>query len=229
MMNTPRSTAALTQPPKAMALLALLALLSVLPPHGAAAHPVTYKGGAALALMSQGEMNLWEANYSLSRSVAVGADYLHLGGGEGARLGLARANLLVHRWLGQGSQGNLYLLGGGGWGERGGARGWAWLAGLQADYETPRFYTALMARAVGDRDLTPQDLSYQALYRVGVAPYVARADELQAWLVLQAAHSSAMSGAPTVTALMRMFYRQALWEVGADTEGRPWLHLMAHF
>ena len=220
-----------THPLRALALtLALTLTLTItlaLRQPTASAHPVTFQGGTAFALMSQGDMTLWEANHSLSRAVAIGADYLRLGDKE--RLGFARANLLVHRWLGEGSQGNLYLLGGVGGGERGGAPGWAWLGGVQADYETPHLYTALMARAVGGPSLSPGDLGYQALYRAGFAPYVAPADGLQSWLVFQVSRDSSMSGPLTVTALMRMFYRQALWEIGADTEGRPWLHLMTHF
>ena len=87
----------------------------------------------------------------------------------------------------------------------------------------------LIARALGDRDPSISELSYHALYRFGAAPYVARSSELQAWLVAQLSYHSEMSGPPPLTLLMRVFHRSALWELGADTEGRPWLQLMAHF
>ena len=201
------------------------------------AHPVTFEGGTSVSLVNQRGLSLWHANYSVNARAALGLDYMLLGeGGDATRIGLARLNLLLKRWLGRGSQGNLYLLTGLGGGysdtsaERGGRAPWPmWMTGVQADYETQRVYTALIARALGDRDPSIRELSYHALYRFGAAPYVARSSELQAWLVAQLSYHSEMSGPPPLTLLMRVFHRSALWELGADTEGRPWLQLMAHF
>ena len=202
----------------------------------ATAHPVTFEGGSAVSLLSQPGMNLWHANYSLSSSFALGADYLSVGTNDATLLGLVRANYLVKRWLGAGRQGNLYLLsgaGGGQWtaasGERERRPGWAWMYGLQADYETRQMYTAFMARWLGDHQGGWERAPLHALYRFGVAPYVARSNALQAWFVAQLSYHREMDELPNLTLLMRLFMRTALWEVGADTQGRPWLHLMAHF
>ncbi len=201
------------------------------------AHPVTFEGGVAISIMSQPGVNLWHANYSLSSKLALGVDYMRVGEAGSSKLGLARLNTLVKRWMGRGSQGNLYLMTGIGvadWGHQSvdGSNDQfreAWMIGVQTDYETQRFYTALIGRVLGDRDLTVKDVTVHALYRFGVAPYIARSNELQSWLVGQLTYHSEMSGPPSLTMLMRVFHRSALWELGADTEGRPWLQLMAHY
>lgn len=209
----------------------LCVVLSVVSPR-ASAHPVTFEGGVAVSVISQPGVRLWHANYSLSSSLALGADYLQLGGEEMAQVGLARLSVLLKRWMGRGSQGNLYLLTGGGvgaWGRGEGPLEVAWMAGFQADYETQRVYTALIARTLGGQDPSLERLAYHALYRFGVAPYIARSNEMQAWLVGQVSSHSGMEGPPLLTLLMRVFHRSALWELGVDLEGRPWLQLMAHF
>lgn len=200
------------------------------------AHPVTFEDGIAISLLRQSGVTLWHANYSLSSSLSVGADYLRLGDQETTQFGLARVNYLVKRWLGKGRQGNLYLLTGAGVGKGGGAtKGdkddfrFAWMGGLQADFETQRVYTALIGRAIGDQEPSLNTLSYHALYRLGFAPYVAHSSELQSWLVGQVAYHNEMTGLPNFTLLMRVFHRSALWELGADLKGRPWIHIMAHF
>jgi hypothetical protein len=103
------------------------------------------------------------------------------------------------------------------------------MGGLQADYETQRVYTALIGRVLGDQSPSAGTLAYHALYRFGVAPYIAKSNELQAWLVGQVSYHGGMEGLPSPTLLMRVFHRSALWELGADLKGRPWLQLMAHF
>lgn len=197
-------------------------------------HPVTFEGGTAISMMSQPGVKLWHANYSLSSSIAMGADYMRLGATGETHIGLARLNILAKRWLGRGSQGNLYLLTGAGVANglhqkiENQLRG-TWMVGFQADYETQRIYTALVGRALGDQSPSLQSLSYHSFYRLGFAPYVARSNELQAWLVGQFTQHSARKGLPSFTLLMRVFHRSALWEIGADLEGHPWIHLMAHF
>jgi len=204
--------------------------------HSSFAHPVTFTDGVAVSLISQPGVNLWQANYSLSSSIALGFDYVRLGAEDPSRLGLARVNYLVKRWLGQRSQGNLYLLGGIGGGAWSSALSrdqspyrWVGMLGLQTDYETRKFYTALMARAFSDASLPASDSPFHIMYRAGLAPYQGRANELQMWLVGQLSYHQAMSGHPSLTLLMRLFIQTTLCEVGADLEGRPWIHLMAHF
>lgn len=200
-------------------------------PSSVEGHPVTFEDGVALSLTQQPKMTLWHANYSLSSSLSLGADYMRFGR-EPSRLALGRLNYLAKRWLGVGRQGNLYLLGGAGaaeWSADTDERGWAWMYGLQADFETRRIYTALISRWVGDDQGGWARPPLNAIYRFGLAPYIAKTNELQAWFVAQIAYQREQGLPPSLTLLMRLFMQTSLWEIGADTEGRPWLHLMAHF
>ena len=216
------------------ALLLFLSSLAPLSPE-VSAHPITFEDGVALSLTQQPGMILWYGNYSLSSSLSVGADYMRFGE-EASTLGLGRINYLAKRWLGIGRQGNLYLFGGAGFANwsadeapNGQEQSWAWMYGLQADFETRRIYTALITRWVGHAQGGWERPPLQALYRFGVAPYLAKTNELQAWFVAQLTRHRTQDGPPTLTLLMRIFMQTAMWELGADTEGRPWLHLMAHF
>lgn len=217
-------------------LLSILGTFTLLNP--VSAHPVTYEGGTAVSIINQHGVNLWHANYSLNSSFAVGVDYLTMSPAPAqtrSRYGLIRLNYLVKRWLKRGQQANVYLLSGVG-GETHSSfsadefnLSLAWMLGVQADYETRSFYTALMARGLGTHQRSIEQTQSHILYRIGFAPYQASTNELQPWLVGQVSSHQGLSEAPQFTLLMRFFVRSALWELGADTEGRPWLHFMAHF
>ena len=91
------------------------------------------------------------------------------------------------------------------------------------------------------------DLSLR--YRLGMAPYVGGMDELQTWLIVQldarppyyyrseaepldlvAARSYALPpNLLEVTPLMRFFYKNVLWEMGASIRGQFFTSLMLHY
>ena len=203
------------------------------------AHPVTFEDGWVISTINRPNMALWHLNYSINHRFAIGTDYMRWNHHHHPlELGLARANLLVKRWLGKGWQGNIYLLGGIGGGRWGPAftdhtlsNQWklAWMGGLQLDYETPVFYTALMGRLLGTTQMNGFNLPHHLIYRIGFAPYKGKYEQLQTWIVAQASYASLMEEQPSITMLMRFFYKTVLWEIGSDTLGRPWLHLMVHF
>jgi hypothetical protein len=103
------------------------------------------------------------------------------------------------------------------------------MGGIQLDYETPLFYTALVGRVFGTDQIDQFDPPHHLLYRLGFAPYKGKYDQLQTWIVAQMSYASLMKEQPSLTVLMRFFYKTVLWEIGSDTLGRPWLHLMVHF
>ena len=202
------------------------------------AHPVTFEGDWVISTINRPNMTLWHSNYSLNSRFSIGADYLRWHQDKTTEVALIRGNVLLKRWVGKGWQGNVYLLGGIGAGQ------WdkdigdhqesthlklSWLGGLQMDYETQVFYTALMGRVLGNQQLDYVTMPYHLIYRIGFAPYKGKYDQLQTWMVAQVSDTSLMNNQPSITMLLRFFYRTALWEIGADTLGRPWLHLMVHF
>jgi hypothetical protein len=123
------------------------------------------------------------------------------------------------------SQTNVYLLGSAGGetsdlAEKHLARG-----GLQLDFETIRFYTALRAQhMVGQTDKWTD-----FTFRLGLAPFEADYKSLQTLLVGQFMFMETKQGQMLKSvALLRFFYRSALWEFGADQDGLPWIQLMVH-
>ena len=127
---------------------------------------------------------------------------------------------------GDGSQANIYIIGGGGGGlfQNDTKTGLGYSA-LQLDFETMRFYTALMSRAVSDFE----DVSYNVMYRFGFAPYLAPYNSLQSWLVAQSVYTPDMDETLNFMLFLRFFYKTVLWELGGDLKGRPWIHIMIHY
>ena len=65
-------------------------------------------------------------------------------------------------------------------------------------------------------------------FRIGFAPYVAGMNALQTWMIVQLSYFQESKDQLIVTPLMRFFYRNALWEIGANLEGNFFLSLMTH-
>ena len=115
-------------------------------------------------------------------------------------------------------------MGGAGYGEFGGEEPTpAYYGSIQLDFETPRFYTALMGRSISDGDVYP----YQAIARSALH-LRAEYNALQAWLIGQVSYFPAMNDAPNFTTMLR-FLSYGVVGDRADLHGRPWLQLMVHY
>ena len=201
-------------------------MLSLLLSSAALAHPVTFEDGTALYLRASPKATTFEANYTLQRHFALGMTYAKvMSDSLYIDAVFLQANLLLKRWNFEKAQANLYLSGGYGYGfDRERSHSGRGLMAIQADFETDRFYTAFNGRVFYQDDTWP----YSLRYRLGFAPYLAEYKEVQSWLVLQSTYFPSLNPRPRLTLLMRFFYRSVLWEIGADTQGRPWLQLMVH-
>ena len=100
--------------------------------------------------------------------------------------------------------------------------------GLQTDYETQKIYTAANVTGFPSID-DVSDIPYMARYRFGIAPYIAKYDEFQIWVVGQVEYMPTMQDTPIVTPMLRYFYRTVLWETGVSLDGTYWFQMMAHF
>jgi hypothetical protein len=193
----------------------------------AKAHPVTFEGGTALYTVLRPSMSKVQINYSLSSKYALGLSYRRYKlGEEQIEVGHPQMNVLAWRHNGDAGQANLYLLSGVGYGQnKAKKQGFFYWLGAQTDYETRTFYTAFKAQVFKFREQEPYGLQY----RLGVSPYEAEYDELQSWIIGQIDYFPQMSSRIKITPMMRFFYQNALWEIGASIEGHIWLQLMAHF
>ncbi|MEC7242836.1 MAG: hypothetical protein VXW32_16500 [Myxococcota bacterium] len=198
----------------------------------ASAHPVTFTGGFAASSIHRPGMTHSQMNYTLHRKLAVGATHLRLRYLETPLEGsLGQMNVLLLRRNRSHSQANLYVSLGAGVvheGIRFGAP--LFLGGVQADFETDNFYTALMAMTAGTPDLfeSPDALPVSVRSRIGLLPFDSGFEALQAWAVVQVDYQRLHEDPWSTTPLLRFFYRNVLWEFGASLDGKPWLHLMFH-
>ena len=143
------------------------------------------------------KMTMSQVNYTIHRNVAVATSYVRMENPTGdLNMPVLHANILLKRWNAIGSQGNLYGLVGAGvdttslassqWTDD--IRGFV---GLQADYETQKIYTA--ANIIGFPSVKDMnDIPYMARYRFGIAPYIAKYDEFQIWVVGQVEYMPTM-------------------------------------
>jgi len=173
-----------------------------------------------------------QVNYTLSRHFAVGATYVRQDLlSEELEASAAQINILLYRRNRAASQANVYLSLGGGLRHDGFELGDPLVLGaLQLDYETDNFYTALVTHGVATAAHfdAPSTLPYSVRGRVGVLPFASDFDGLQAWAVLQADWAPAMREGVQLTPLLRIFYKNVLWEMGASMDGSPWLQMMVH-
>ena len=197
------------------------------------AHPVTFKGGLAVTSIHRPKMTMSQVNYTVHRNVAVATSYVRMENPTGdLNMPALHANILLKRWNAIGSQGNLYGLIGSGVNTTSISSKWTddirGFVGLQADYETQKIYTAANVTgfpSIGDFS----DIPYMARYRFGIAPYIAKYDEFQIWVVGQVEYMPTMQETPIVTPMLRYFYRTVLWETGVSLDGTYWFQMMAHF
>ena len=190
-------------------------------------HPVTFKDGSAFTMRSMPNNVSAEYNYTFHPQWAVTTSLLNRQiETEELKMGSIGLNSLVKRWNYKHSQANIYLLSTVSLRIEASPDDPVFGGGLQLDYETTTFYTAIRGNMHYVDGAQWSDLTY----RVGIAPYEAGYKSLQSWLIGQVMYMRAPNGYMLrPMGLLRFFYRTVLWEIGADSAGLPWLQLMVHF
>jgi len=201
----------------------LLLILGLNP--AAWAHPVIFEGGTVLSTMIYEDMSESVVTYSFNRQAAAGfqLDRLLMPMGD-TTWALAKLNILAKRWNGEDSQGNIYLMGGAGSLILNGDSEFAGKGTLQADWETRKIYTAVHYSRWFSENLETE--MYTA--RIGVAPFVAGYNDLHIWAMLQGQYNEDMNKNIQVMPLLRFFYKNVMWEVGASTRGNFFAQFMVH-
>ncbi len=195
----------------------------------AQAHPVIYQGGWVLSTDNMESFSGNQAMYSFSHRWSAGSNYWRLGIEEEEReVALLKLNHLLYRYNGENSQGNIYLHGGYGLADGNSAfnRTDAYLGGIEADWETRQIYTA--AKYYHFNMAGKQDVRmYQG--RIGFSPMLAKFEDLQSWVMLQGMVISDIEPKLMLTPMVRFFYHNILWEMGASVKGSWMLNLMVHY
>ena len=193
------------------------------------ANPVTFKGGYGIMPAYNKDWFDVQANYSVTNRYAVGASSFYREGKDStAEFGIGQLNYLVKRWNESDSQANINAsVGLGGRHDSVNDDAVAAYGALEADYETRRIYSQLSAETL-QSDANVQFNRYRA--RAGLAPYLAKFDALNTWLVLQLDVMPEMDESTRVTPMVRLFYKNFVLELGASLEkGAPFVAGAAHF
>ncbi len=191
-----------------------------------AAHatPVIYKGGVMLSTMLHADYSSLHAAYSFSSRYALGVTYEEFReDGEGDRYYYLQNNFLLKRFFQDSSQGNIYVKLGAG--HRQLDDNVAYYGGLQGDWETRTFYSAVSSDMLATKDNVHELMTSLS---VGVSPYEARYDEMQAWLLMQVEHRINTDTPFSFTPMLRVFHKSAKFEIGSDLDGHWKMHFMVH-
>ncbi len=178
------------------------------------AHPVGYGNSLSLISYNSQYKNRYIIHYSPTYWWSYGIENSI---DSDKKIILPRLGFLAKRWNSADTQANIYFFAGLGTIEwdlgRGRDRG-LYHVGTQWDWESRRYFVmARYSRYEGD-DLLEENYTG----RLGFAPYLAKYDELNTWFMLQASEESRSSNQRfSILPLIRMFYKNILWEVGSDT------------
>ncbi len=194
------------------------------------AHPVIYKGGWVYWTTLTSHSNKQRVSYTFHPHFSVEMNTEGILQPHPYRDYKIGINALLKRWYLKDSQGNIYLSLHGGF-YKNQSTGYVLRPQIEMDWESRKLYTAFSASMTYFEH--SNDPIYQWMYRIGVAPYVARMKELQTWFVFQLDYTILKTNSkkyPVVfTPMLRFFYRNTLWETGANLDGDFFITLMLHY
>lgn len=197
----------------------------------AQANPTSYPGGTMVMLENSAMENSLLLNYTFAPNYAIGYRALYDRDTQSTFHG-AQLNYLAKRWNNPDSQGNIYFSGAAGaihMPDRS-ANAWepAGLVGMQADWESRRYFTLYENKLKVADDSSQTEFTQTA--RLGVAPYVAEFGSLHTWLMVQFDHTPKHDDTFSTTPLVRFFYNAYLLEAGYNIdEGKPMVNATIRF
>lgn len=190
------------------------------------AHPVSYQGAVSLMSYNKEDENEVLLTYSFKSYLAAAAFYFREGD---VNYTMPRLNWLAKRWNNEDSQANLYLSGGYGVERSFNEQVGVGFGSVEADWESRKYYTSVQYNRFlrKDTDAASRPDFETIKLRAGLAPYLAGYSEINTWLILQA---EKMNDKPVeLTQFIRLFYKNALIEVGAGFSGGMAFNYMVHF
>jgi hypothetical protein len=204
----------------------LVSILVVLGSANAKAMAVAYS--ESLGIMSYNEALSSEQflNYSFTSHLAAGSRYIRYNTTGGIRqFFIPEADALLHRWNNLDSQANLYFSAGYGAQSFQNQTSGAALGDFEADWESRKYYLDANVQDVLAAD---QRQFFSTRLRGGIAPYIADYNELSTWLIFQVETKPFLYDQPSLTPLVRLFYRNVLVEIGSSFEGDWQFNFMIH-
>ena len=193
----------------------------------AMAHPVIFKSGVDVSSFNMSMMGEQNVSYSFHQNFSVFVRYTDFRESQ-QEVYSAGLNTLAFRKNWRHAQSNIYLGLGGGRGQTRSISRWSSVISpmLEADYETRKMY--LSGKVLGHYSSKWQDKTMAQL-RAGMTPYQENFEGLHSWFIVQAMRIYGGTNRQwELTPLMRFFYNNTLWEVGASPRGQWLINLMLH-
>jgi len=177
---------------------------------------------------NQADMLDWQLLYTFHPKLSLGVDFIRdTMEPQERNFLIPRVSWLVRRWNETDSQANIYVYGGVGVAHKGDLTAPAVEGGVEMDYETRSLYFSGKAQIIAARNFNTLAV-YQL--RAGFAPYVGEANELHSWIIAQAQYLPyAPENSLRVGPVLRMFYKNVLWELGVSTKGNWNFNFMVHW
>jgi len=194
----------------------------------AQARPVSWPGGQVVIVDVQSEQLQWRYSYSRDFRTALGVGGLYREGlNETGQLDteFVHATRLLWRRNQPASQANVFGWAGLGYGRSDAGNGLARMVGLQADWESKRYYVAGRSEWHGGPDWSHRFDSVS----FGVAPYEHDFDRLATWVVLRGMQTTRAESDPKAALLLRFFAPRWWLEFGIDSQAKPLANLMFNF
>ena len=195
------------------------------------AHPTSYEGSTGLMSYNQPDLNLLELNYSWKYWFATSVRHLNFNKdflNKEARATYASLNFLAYRHNTDKLQANLYLAGGAGVSNIDTKSKDSGFGLAQFDIEDRKFYFLAKHQVLFDKEDYELQISN---VRAGMAPYVAPADGIHSWLILEylSQNFRNFKTSEDLGPLLRVFYKNLLFEVGYTFKGLSKFNFISHF
>jgi hypothetical protein len=208
-------------------LLPLVMLILILSSRRVGAHPVAYQGAFGVMSWNQTFMTDEWLTYSFKPYAAAAGRAMRFDTTDGrVQFFAPQLDLLVKRWNGTDSQSNIYAYGAFGSMNFRDSNAGAGLAGVEADSESRKLFAMLKYEKMWS-SLGPDFYNVQA--RVGLAPYEAEFSEIASWFMIQYQYHPMLTTKYAVTPLVRVFYKNFLFEAGSSFDGDWMTNFMFHF
>ncbi len=190
------------------------------------AHPVIYKGGFDVETESSPMMTNIMTAYTFHSQASVGIEYFKYlpASLPGSReFYFAKFNYRPFRLNADDSQANIYLSVGTGLQRKDNELTSSSIGEFHADWESRDYYVSGFQKYISLKDEDPLWLSRA---RLGFSPFRADYNDVNIWFITQFEKTNGEHW--ETTPLMRTFYKNILWELGASLNGNYLLNFMIH-
>lgn len=197
-------------------------LISVFCSASVQAHPVIFKGGTVFETEQSPVHQHVMLNYTFHPKIAAGVDYLRLNDKK-TEFYFTRLNYRLWRQNELESQANIYLSAGLGQRRIDQKLTDASTAQINIDWENRDYYFSSFQEYINQKDLDP---IWHTRARFGLAPFRADFNDVNVWFIAQFDKENGEHW--ETTPLMRTYFKNILWEIGASLNGHYQLNLMFH-